>query len=141
MEATRIIYFTNYMDPAQNNTGESAPQAPSVPQTTPTTQSAEHNPTLMGVLAYLGPLVFIPFFLAKDVPFVKFHVKQGLVLFVVEAILWVLMEVMFLWILAPIITILNIGLLILSIIGIINVVQDKQAEVPLLGKYASHFKF
>jgi uncharacterized membrane protein len=95
----------------------------------------------MGVLAYLGPLVFIPFVLAKDVPFVKFHVKQGLVLFVLEAILWVLVEIMMFWILAPIVMVVNIGLLVLSIIGIINVVQNKQVEIPLLGKYASHFKF
>ncbi len=95
----------------------------------------------MGVLAYLGPLVLIPYFVAKDVPFVKFHVKQGLVLFVIEAILWVLMEVMHLWVLAPIVMVLNLGLLAPSIIGINNVVQNKEAELPLLGKYSTYFKF
>lgn len=134
------------MDPVQNqqNQGGSAPQSEApAPQTAPaqTAAPSEHNATLMGVLAYLGPLVFIPFVLAKDVPFVKFHVKQGLVLFVLEAILWVLVEIMMFWILAPIVMVVNIGLLVLSIIGIINVVQNKQVEIPLLGKYASHFKF
>jgi uncharacterized membrane protein len=131
------------MDTTQNQTAEgSTPSAPApTEQKTSAPTATEHSPTLMGVLAYLGPLVLIPYILAKDVPFVKFHIKQGLVLFVIEAILWILMEVMLFWVLAPIVMVVNIGLLILSIIGIINVTQNKEAELPLLGKYASYFKF
>jgi uncharacterized membrane protein len=120
------------MDPAHNQTPQGEAQQTNTPV---------HNATLMGILAYLGPLVFIPFILAKDVPFVKFHIKQGLVLFVLEAVIWLFVEFMVFMIFAPIAMVANIGLLILSIIGIINVTQGKQTELPLLGTYASLFKF
>lgn len=105
------------------------------------TQTAEgHSPTLMGVLAYIGPLVLIPYFLAKDDAFVRFHVKQGLVLVVIELVLWVLGEMMFWYFLAPVIMIVNLVLLVLSIIGIMNVLQKKEARLPLVGAYSDHFK-
>ncbi len=105
------------------------------------TQSVEgHSPTLMGVLAYIGPLVLIPFFLAKDDSFVRFHVKQGLVLVVIELILWALGEFMLWKFLAPVIAIINLVLLILSIIGILNVLQKKESRLPLVGAYSDHFK-
>ena len=43
------------------------------------------NNTVMGVLAYLGLLVFIPMFAAKESKFAQFHANQGLLLL----ILWI----------------------------------------------------
>ena len=42
----------------------------------------------MLVLSYLGPLAFIPFFIAQDDPDVHWHSKNGLVLFAAEVALW-----------------------------------------------------
>lgn len=92
----------------------------------------------MGILSYLGILVIIPLLFSKDDPFVKFHIKQGLVLVVCEAVLWVAMKLF--WPLMPIIGILQIALIVLSIIGIINVVQKKQKNIPLVGQYADKIK-
>lgn len=92
---------------------------------------------LMGILSYLWVLVIIPFLMAKDDPFVKFHVKQGMVLVAIELILWVAVQVIFF--LVPIVMIVNLGLLVLSIIGIINVVQGKEKELPLVGHFANKF--
>ncbi len=101
--------------------------------------AAADNTTLMGVLAYIGPLVIIPYLTAKDNPFVKFHIKQGLVLLVAEAILWVLGSMVYmLWM---VLQFVNLGLFILAILGIVNVIQKKEAEVPLLGQFAKHFNF
>jgi uncharacterized membrane protein len=125
------------MDQPQNTEGGAPTPAPVTGGTN--TPNPESNRTLMGVLAYIGPLVLIPYFTAKEDPFVKFHIKQGLVLLVIEAALWVIGNMV--WMLYPVIGIVNIGLLVLSIIGIINVVQKKEAELPLLGKFASHFNF
>src|SRR5262245_17431422 len=99
--------------------------------------------TLMGALSYLGPLVLIPFLVAKDDPFVKFHVKQGLVLLIIEVALWVLSS--YFWMLFyqfwMIYQLLNLGILVLTVIGIMNVTQKKEKPLPLVGSLASYFKF
>ncbi len=104
---------------------------------TPTQSSPAHNKTLMGVLAYIGPLVIVSYLMAKDDPFVKFHVKQGLVLFVVEIVVWFLSSMF--WSLWFILNMVNVALLILAIIGIVNVVNGRQKDLPLVGKFAEHF--
>lgn len=100
---------------------------------------AAGNRTIMGILAYLGVLVIVPFLMAKDDPFVKFHIKQGLVLLVGWAILWV--AGMFMYMLWPLIQVVNLGILVLAIIGIVNVVQGHKKELPLVGQFAENFKF
>ena len=119
--------------PAQNTGagGETTPQA--APQ-----QVAGDNSMLMSILAYIGVLVIIPLLMEKENMAVRFHVRQGLVLLVIELIAWVVAEWMFL--LAFPMGIVNIGALILSIIGIVNVVQKRQQPLPLVGQFAEHFK-
>src|SRR3989338_3745275 len=95
---------------------------------------------LMGVLAYLGPLVIIPYMVAEDNPFVKFHIKQGLVLLAFHVILWVLTPMFFLgmW---GIVKLINLALTVLSIIGIVNVLQKKERMLPIVGGLSSYLKF
>ena len=101
--------------------------------------NAPTNKTLMGVLAYIGILVLIPFFMAKDDPFVKFHIKQGLVLLAIEIIIIILGSMFWrFWMLAQF---LNLAVLILSIIGIVNGVQKQQKELPLVGQFSKYFTF
>ena len=45
---------------------------------------------VMGVLAYIGILVLIPIFAAKNSPFARFHANQGLILFIAELCLMVI---------------------------------------------------
>ena len=95
--------------------------------------------TLMAVLAYIGPLVIVSYLSAKDVPFVKFHIKQGLVLFSIEVIVWLLGAVMMpLWV---VYSIINIAVLVLSVLGIVNVTQGKEAKLPIVGDFAKYFTF
>ncbi len=124
----------------EQNTNQNPAPAPSQPQQTSTPAPAStDNTTLMGVLAYIGILVLIPYFAAKENAFVQYHVKQGFVLFAAEVILWVIDDM--LWGMGPILSLLNLGLLVLSILGIVNVVKHKQEEVPLLGQFAKHVPF
>lgn len=95
--------------------------------------------TLMGVLSYLGPLVIIPILTAKNDPFVKYHIKQGLVLLVIGAVVWVF--AMTLWQFYVLYQIINVGMLVLMVLGIINVVQGKTAPLPLVGQFARYFTF
>jgi uncharacterized membrane protein len=102
----------------------------------------KHDPSnrkVMGVLAYLGILIVIPYLVAKDDPFVKFHIKQGLVLVIIELVIWALGYSYILWQLWPLIEIINLAVLILSIIGIVNVVQGKEKELPLIGSWGRNF--
>jgi uncharacterized membrane protein len=126
------------MEP-QNTEGNTQGAAPT-PQTTPSSVPATegNNSTLMGILAYIGILVLIPLIMEKHDPFVRYHVKQGLVLFVIEAALWVIGSMVYgLWVL---ISLINLGAVVLSIIGIINVVNKKQVALPLVGQFADKFK-
>ena len=114
-----------------NNAGTSSTN------TAPISTAPERN-TVMAVLAYIGPLVIVSYLLAKDDPFVKFHIKQGFTLFVIEVIAWIISMVMYqLW---PVTHIINIAALILSILGIVNAVKGQEKSLPIVGKYSSHFK-
>lgn len=95
--------------------------------------------TSMAIIAYIA--FFIPFFTkSKDDPFVKYHVKQSLVLFIFGLIVSVVVSVVpaFEIVLAPI---LDIALLVLFIIGIINASKGVEKPLPLIGKFADNFKF
>lgn len=128
---------THFMDTQQTsdqtqNTGGVPPQPTPAPVTV-------DNTMLMGILSYLGPLVIVPLLTAKEQPFVKFHVKQGLVLAVIEIGMWIIGSMIMIWILAPLFMIINIGVIVLSIIGILNVLNKKEASLPLVGGFAKHF--
>lgn len=115
------------------------PTTPSAPTGSNTTESR----TLMSVLAYIGLLVLIPYFSgdAKKDDFVKFHTQQGLVLFVMEIGLFVLSVIMAM--IAPGLgifgTLLGFGMLILSVLGIVNVTKGEKKELPLVGAYGKKF--
>jgi len=94
----------------------------------------------MGILSYLGILVIIPLLVAKGDPFVKFHIKQGLVLLIIEIAMWFVVGV-FLWQFWMFLQLINLATLVLAIIGIVNVVQGKEKELPLVGSLAHMLPF
>lgn len=95
------------------------------------------NRKVMSILSYIGPLVIVSYITSKDDPVVKFHIKQGLVLFVLEIAMWVIG--MMIWMFWPILQIVNLALLVLSVIGIMNAVNGRQKELPFVGSYAKYF--
>jgi uncharacterized membrane protein len=105
----------------------------------PNQQNPASKNTTMAILAYIGPLVIISFLTAKDDPFVKFHIKQGLVLFVIEVVLFIASSA--LWAFWMLYTVINLGILILSIIGIMNAAKGVEQKLPLVGNWAQHFSF
>ena len=85
----------------------------------------------MGLLAYI--LFFIPLLAAKDSPFARYHANQGLVLFLcglISSVLWIIPILG--WIIAPI---LSIVITVLAVIGIINALNGRAKELPIIGKY------
>ena len=101
--------------------------------------SADHH-TAMGILCYLGILVVIPLFVPKDIPLVKFHIKQGLALFIIDIVVWFVLGA-FIWQLWMLAQLINLGILVLVIMGIINVVKGRQQELPLVGSLAKYLTF
>lgn len=87
---------------------------------------------LMAVLSYFGILVLIPLLTdAKNDPFVKFHIKQGLVLLIAYVIGGFVM-----WV--PIIGwLLGVVLFIFFLMGIINAASGKQTPLPVIGQFAN----
>lgn len=99
------------------------------------------NNVLMGVLCYLGVLVVVPIVASKDVPFIKFHIKQGLILAVGEVGLWVLG--MFAWNIIGSMwwsfsALLSLVFFIFSIVGIVNVLQAQEKPLPYIGHLSAN---
>ncbi len=107
------------------------------PQTEKTDKKEEKN--IIAILSYIGILVLVPLLMEKKDEFVKFHAKQGLVLFIAEVITSFFTAIPLIgWFLGPVIWIFWI---ILSVVGIINVLNGKRSPLPLIGGFANQFKF
>lgn len=99
--------------------------------------SQESSDTLMKILCYLGILCLIPYLTVKNNEFIRFHAKQGMTLLVAQVIAWAISVVPVLgWVVGPMISLL---LFVLAIMGIINVVNGKKVELPIIGAFAKNF--
>ncbi len=134
--------FTLRMDNEQSQQNAPAPVAPATTTTPEASKTDEgiSNETIMGILCYLGPLVIIPFLTAKDNAFVKFHMKQGLVLVAIWFVTYIIQETVLPWRFWEIVGFINLGITVLSIIGIVYVVQKKETKIPLIGSLADNIK-
>ena len=104
-------------------------------------QTKVENENLCGALSYI--LIGIIWYFAdekmKQSAFAKYHAKQGLVLLIADLIVGAIAIVPFIgWVIG---WILNIGILILMILGIINGLNGQMKPLPLIGKFADNFKF
>ncbi len=109
------------------------------------TQEDINNNKIMAVLAYLGILVLIPIFAAKDSKFARFHSNQGLVLLICDIVVSIVLGIVtaiiaFIPYVGPILSgiiwaVIPIVLLVFAILGIVNAVQGKAKELPIIGKF------
>lgn len=95
---------------------------------------------IMAVLAYIGILLLIPLFAAKNSKFARFHVNQGLPLMIVGLAIGIISIPLGLIPIVRIITGIIFGLagicvLVLAILGIVNAATGKAKELPLVGKF------
>ncbi len=106
-------------------------------------KDAEDN-KIMGILAYIGILVLIPIFGAKESKFARFHANQGLVLLIVEVIIAIVFAILGailggVPVLGTIISIINwvisLCCLALAILGIYNAATGKAKQLPLIGGF------
>jgi fumarate reductase subunit D len=86
------------------------------------------------ILSYLWILCLIPVLLKKEDPFVRYHARQGLMLFIVEVGVGILSIIPFLGGIIYVVGILACGLL--SLAGIVNVLMGKKWKMPVIGEWA-----
>ena len=91
------------------------------------TEQLSNDSKLFAALSYLWLLSVVMLVLKKDDEFVKFHAKQGTVIFVVSIILWFI----------PIIGwLLQIAVLIAVVIGFLKAYSGERFKLPVIGDLA-----
>ncbi len=81
----------------------------------------------LAILSYFGIFFLIPMLARKDSVFCRFHVNQGIVLFIIEVIINILAQFV------SIIGILGIVTFVFAIMGIVNCVKGEVKPLPLIG--------
>ncbi|MDP2272261.1 MAG: DUF4870 domain-containing protein [Archangium sp.] len=89
------------------------------------------------VLAYLGLLSLIPLLTVKDSEFVKWHAKQGLVLFIGLVIVNFLQVIPFIGQLVGCVAF--IGYVVAVIMGVTKALKGERFPIPLVSDLASKF--
>lgn len=99
---------------------------------------------LMAILSYLGILVLIPIFGAKESPYARYHANQGLILCIAAILYSIAYSVLsgvilaISWRLYWVVSLLGfVGLIfaVLCVIGIINAANGHAKELPVIGKF------
>ena len=98
---------------------------------------------VMAALSYLGLLVLVPLFAARNSRFARFHANQGLALLLMTAAYYIVRSIlvsvalMFFWrfsFLVRIIRLAGLAIPVLAIYGIINAANGQAKELPVIGK-------
>ena len=93
---------------------------------------------LIAAVGYLGVLCLIPLLVRKNSPYAQHHGRQGLVILVTWLLLWIgnIIPVLgqIVWVVG------SLALLILIILGMVNALNGKIWDMPVLGQYAKQIK-
>jgi uncharacterized membrane protein len=93
----------------------------------------------MGILSYIGILVLVPIFTARESRFAMFHAEQGITLCIGAHIIAFLSIIFGLipvvgWIFSLLFGLVGLALFVLMIIGIVNAANGQAKQIPVLGK-------
>ena len=91
----------------------------------------EKNKTMAG-LAYI--LFFLPLLVCPDSAYARFHANQGLTLLIVSVLGSIVLRLIpFIgWLLS---SVLSLAVLVFAVIGLLNGLNGKAVELPIIGKY------
>jgi len=94
---------------------------------------AKDQSKLVAILSYItliGWIIALILNMQKKTELGSFHIRQALLLVIANVVLW--------WI--PVIGwILQVGVLVLWVMGLVYAVQGQMKEIPLIGKYAQQW--
>jgi len=114
------------------NLPEEVAPTPASPAT-PSAQKGDDN--LIAAVSYLWILSLVILLIKKDSDYVAFHAKQGLVIFGASVVLYFIgLIIPFLW---PIIWLLNVGILVVVIIGFIKAYNGERYKMPVVADVAA----
>ncbi len=83
---------------------------------------------IMAALSYAGVLFVIPLFAVRHKsPFLQFHLRQGMALFFVEAVLMLIPFLGWVLLMLPAAA---------SVYGLLQAAKSREWELPIIGKYA-----
>lgn len=122
----------------QAQTAQSTTPVAAVPQTSTNDGVSEHK--LWAIVGYILPfLFFIPMLdpKSKNNAYARFHAEQQLALLVVCLGVYIVMNVVmgaFFYGLYFLMSLLNLALLVLAILGIIHAAQGEMKELPVVGR-------
>jgi uncharacterized membrane protein len=109
----------------------SAPHSAAPSGATPAASSHEQPHRLLAACSYLGVLFVIPLLAEKDDEFVKFHLRQGIALFLVG----VVASFGFHWRRGG--SMLELVVIVFSLVAAWRAWKGKRWTLPLIGKYAA----
>lgn len=134
------------MDPEQNKEPTQSTGAPEQPETTETKTNSEATNDMsqyrtFAILGYILPfLFFLPLLdeKTKNVPYVRFHANQQLILLIVvfgvyAVHMFALTMLMTLGYF--IFQLLQLGILVFAVIGVMNAYSGKMKELPFIGQF------
>ena len=107
-------------------------------------QNDQSNTILFSILSYIGILWLIPLLVEKNDKVVRFHVNQGIVLFIFDIIGSIAVGILSaIFVFIPVISFLGVviaslfGILcfVLMIIGIVNAAYKSEKPLPIIGKF------
>ncbi len=98
----------------------------------------------MAILAYLGILVLVPIFAAKDSRFARYHANQGLVLLITMVSYWIIEKILnavffAIWwglgsIFSVLLSLVYLLFVVYIVLGIVNAAKGEAKELPVIGK-------
>lgn len=95
-----------------------------------TAEDIEKN-KVVSALAYI--IFFLPLIVCPNSQFGKFHANQGLLLLITGMVGSIVLSIIpYIWILTPL---FSIVMFIAVIMGLINTLNGKANELPVIGKY------
>lgn len=107
-------------------------------------QNDQSNTILFSILSYIGILWLIPLLVEKNDKVVRFHVNQGIVLFIFDIIGSIAVGILSaIFVFIPVISFLGVviaslfGILcfVLMIIGIVNAANKSEKPLHIIGKF------
>lgn len=104
-------------------------------QANPPVGNSVSDDKVFAVMSYLWALCLIPLLMKRGNTFIQSHAKQGFLLFLFEVVIWVLMFIPPLYFIGVLVA------FVFSIMGILNALQGKEWEMPVLGVYAKKLNF
>lgn len=89
---------------------------------------------LMAALSYIWIISIVMLLTKKDSEFIQFHAKQGLVLFGISIVLWVIsIPLFFLWMVNSLVYLV---LFVAAVVGFIKAYGGEKYKIPVVGDIA-----